>query len=629
MALSTSALRHPIVQAPLAGGPSTVALAAAVSRAGGLGFLAAGYRDASAVGDEVEALRQATLKPFGVNVFAPPGEPADPRAVERYATALEAEGPLGTPRHDDDDYADKLALVEQLAVPVVSFTFGCPDRDDIRRLQGAGCTVWVTVTTPAEARSAAGAGADALVVQGVEAGGHRGTFDDRSPGDIGLLALLRLVAAETPLPLIASGGIADGAAIAAVVAAGAGAAQLGTAFMLCPEAGTSAAHRAALRGPEATALTRAFTGRTARGIVNRFLREHEDQAPSAYPEIHHLTARMRAAARDCGRRRRLSPVGRPGSRTGRRAARGPPRRAACRRCAPGGRPGRRGAGHVSGASRAAGRRKDGGRDRRSRRRMARVATSRLPTPALRVSLRRPSRRSAGIALVVLAVLIPAGFWFRDSPLVAVNHVRVTGVSGDDATAIRGAIADAAQGMSTLHVDSGRLRDAVSSYPVVAGIDIHRAFPHTLRVVVHEHVAVAALAFGSRRDPVAADGTVLADESAVGLPLIPVTSPPAGERLVERTPLRLAALLGAAPLALRRHVGHVELGSHGLTAFLVNGPRLYFGPATRLHAKWIAAARVLADPYSHGAHYIELRVPEYPAAGGFAASNTQGALQGSA
>jgi nitronate monooxygenase len=142
-------------------------------------------------------------------------------------------------------------------------------------------------------------GADALVVQGVEAGGHRGSFDDEAPGDIGLLALLQLVRAAVDQPLVATGGIATGAGVAAVLAAGASAAALGSAFMLTPEAATSAAHRAALQGDGRTALTRAFTGRLARGIENRFMREHPD-APRGYPDVHHVTAPIRAAARERG-----------------------------------------------------------------------------------------------------------------------------------------------------------------------------------------------------------------------------------------------------------------------------------------------------------------------------------------
>ena len=159
---------------------------------------------------------------------------------------------------------------------------------------------WVTVTTPAEARLARDAGADALVVQGAEAGGHRGGFDDEAGSELGLLAALQLIGVAVELPLVATGGLSTGRSIAAVLAAGATAAQLGTAFMRTPEAGTSPAHRAALAADDPTALTRAFTGRLARGVVNRFMREHADDAPSAYPEVHHLTAPLRAAAREAG-----------------------------------------------------------------------------------------------------------------------------------------------------------------------------------------------------------------------------------------------------------------------------------------------------------------------------------------
>ena len=145
------------------------------------------------------------------------------------------------------------------------------------------------------------AGADALVVQGVEAGGHRAYFeDDDAAPDLGILAALQLIGAAVDLPLVATGGLATGGAVAAVLSAGAAAAQLGTAFMRCPEAGTAAAHREALAAETPTALTRAFSGRTARGIVNRFLREHSADAPRAYPELHHLTAPLRAAARERG-----------------------------------------------------------------------------------------------------------------------------------------------------------------------------------------------------------------------------------------------------------------------------------------------------------------------------------------
>jgi nitronate monooxygenase len=292
-------LEHPIVQAPMGGGPSTPELAAAVAEAGGLGFLAAGYKPVDAVRADIEALRALTGRPFGVNLFAPLAGAADP--VDDFADELRVEAerygaPVGEPRHDDDGWEAKLALMRELDVPVVSFTFGCPPADVIAGLREA----WVTVTTPDEARAAAAAGAAALVVQGVEAGGHRGGFHDTAPGEIGLLALLQLVRAVVEVPLVATGGIATGRAVAAVLAAGAAAAQLGTAFMLCPEAATAPAHRDAIAGAGETALTRAFTGRTARGIVNRWMREHGPGAPSAYPDVHHLTARIRAAAREQG-----------------------------------------------------------------------------------------------------------------------------------------------------------------------------------------------------------------------------------------------------------------------------------------------------------------------------------------
>jgi nitronate monooxygenase len=305
MARSLSRLEHPIVQAPLGGGPSTPALAAAVCEAGGLGFLAAGYRTPEAIRAELEELRGLTSRPFGLNLFVPGPASRDSAALARYADALREEAARygaepGRPAHDDDGWDEKLALAREERVPVVSFTFGCPRRELLAELKAAGSESWVTVTSPAEAESAAAAGADVLVVQGVEAGGHRGSFDAEAPADLGLLALLQLVRSVTERPLVATGGIATGHGVAAVLAGGAAAAQLGTAFMLTPEAATAPAHREALGGGERTALTRAFTGRTARGVVNRFMREHDADAPAAYPEIHNLAAPIRATAREQG-----------------------------------------------------------------------------------------------------------------------------------------------------------------------------------------------------------------------------------------------------------------------------------------------------------------------------------------
>jgi nitronate monooxygenase len=273
-----------------------------VCEAGGLGFLAAGYKRAAALADDLELVRGLTQRPFGVNIFYPVREQIDDAEVAAYVDLLAGEAArygvaTGDPRWTDDDWDAKLELVRREQPAVVSFTFGCPDQEIVDELRAAGGSVWCTVTSPAEAEQAGSAGVDALVVQGGEAGGHQGSFHDHSDDPFSLLTLLQLVRRVTDLPLIAAGGIATAEAIAAVLAAGASAAQLGTALLLTPEAGTSGAHRRALRGDRPTKLTRAFTGRRARGIINRFMLEHDAAAPLAYPEINSVTAPIRAAAR--------------------------------------------------------------------------------------------------------------------------------------------------------------------------------------------------------------------------------------------------------------------------------------------------------------------------------------------
>jgi nitronate monooxygenase len=301
-------LAVPIVLAPLAGGPATPELAAAVSNAGGLGFLAAGYLSTAALGDQIDRAKALTSAPLGVNLFVP-GSAAPTGAVADYAVALAAAASqtgveLGEPRFHDDEWPGKVAQLTADPVPVVSFTFGCPDPAVIRAVQAAGSEAWVTVTTPADARQAAAAGAEVLVVQGSEAGGHRSSFIDDPADDVseefGLLSLIQLVRSQTSLPLVAAGGISTGAGVAAVLSAGASAAQLGTAFLRCPEAGTSAVQRAAVATATPTAMTRAFTGRLARGVRNRFMAEHPHDAPAAYPEVHYLTGPLRAAGRAAG-----------------------------------------------------------------------------------------------------------------------------------------------------------------------------------------------------------------------------------------------------------------------------------------------------------------------------------------
>jgi nitronate monooxygenase len=299
-------ITEPIVLAPLAGGPSTPELVAAVCGAGAFGFLAAGYLSAEQLAAQLRALRGLTDRPFGVNLFCPPAAPAPPAAYAGYVERLRAWArprglPLGEPRFSEDAYEDKLDLVLGEPAAVVSFTFGCPDRPTVARLHDRSSEVWVTVTTPHEAAVAASAGADVLVAQGVEAGGHRGSFvDDDGDPRLALMPLLQLIRSQVDVPIVAAGGICTGAGIAAALAAGAGAVQLGTAFLLAPEAGTSAAQRHALMGDARTVLTRAFTGRTARGIHNAFIAEHEAHAVHAYPEVHYVTQPLRAGAREAG-----------------------------------------------------------------------------------------------------------------------------------------------------------------------------------------------------------------------------------------------------------------------------------------------------------------------------------------
>lgn len=296
----------PIVQAPMAGGPSTPELTASVGRAGGFGFLAAGYRSPDQVRASIAATRRLTDAPFGVNVFYPTA-PADPGPVHAYAEVIRAESvrlatPLGEPRWDDDAIADKLEIVAAERVPMVSFTFGCPTDEEVGTLHTAGCSVAVTVTSAAEARVAEAAGTDLVAVQGTEAGGHQGAFLGHEPNRVPLGTLLEEVRGSTGLPLVASGGIMTGAQAADALAAGAAAVQLGTAFLCCPEAGTSDVYRQALTtgAYPGTMLTRAFSGRWARGLANEFALAYSDAAPDAYPEVHHLTRPLRAAATEAG-----------------------------------------------------------------------------------------------------------------------------------------------------------------------------------------------------------------------------------------------------------------------------------------------------------------------------------------
>ncbi|MEP7019042.1 MAG: nitronate monooxygenase [Pseudonocardiales bacterium] len=296
----------PIVSAPMAGGPSTPALTAAVLAAGGYGFVPGGYLSADGLRAAIAATRTLSGAPFGVNLFVP-SSAGDDEAIADYAAVLQPEAErfgvtLGEPRWDDDAYAAKLDVVTGAGVHLVSFTFGCPTTDIVERLHRSNVQVGVTVTSVLEAQLAAAAGADLLVVQGTEAGGHQGSFADLDAHDRPLLSLLAGIREVTDLPMIGTGGVMTGDEAAAVLGAGAIAVQLGTALLCTPEAGTSVPHRQALldgRFPD-TILTRAYSGRYARGLANRFAREHDGQAPQAYPQVYHLTRPLRAAAIKAG-----------------------------------------------------------------------------------------------------------------------------------------------------------------------------------------------------------------------------------------------------------------------------------------------------------------------------------------
>jgi nitronate monooxygenase len=296
----------PIVGAPMAGGPGSPALAAAVSNAGGLGFIAAGYLTAEQFAADIAAARAATTGPLGVNLLVPQPSVADYAQLDYYAEELEDIADhyrveVGRPEFgDDDDWGRKLEVVADVRPELVSFTFGVPSPDIVRRLSALGLLVMVTVTSAYEAGVALAAGADSLIVQGPDAGGHRGTFaPDMEPGTESLHQLLdRIVSARRDVPLVAAGGLGTAEDVAGVLRRGAVAAQVGTALLLADEAGTNPTHRAALKHPQFThtLVTRAFSGRYARGLENEFTRVLDRVAPLGYPEVNQMTAPIRTAA---------------------------------------------------------------------------------------------------------------------------------------------------------------------------------------------------------------------------------------------------------------------------------------------------------------------------------------------
>lgn len=305
----------PIIQGPMTGS-DTPALAAAVSAAGGLGMLGCGMRSPAAMAEAAAAVRQQTNRPFGMNLFVQATPTPDEATVQ---TAMERLAPLYAelglqpqrPTQWCEDFAAQFEALVALRPAVASFTFGILDTAQVARLHAAGCLVVGTATTVAEARAWAGVGADAVCASGTEAGGHRGTFlGDFTASQVGTLALVPQCVDAVNIPVIAAGGIMDGRGIAAAQALGAQAVQMGTAFLACPESGIGPAYRQALAEAQDTdtRLTRIFSGRPARGIVNAMmeaLATEEDRVP-AYPVQNALTGALRRAAAAQGHASHLS-----------------------------------------------------------------------------------------------------------------------------------------------------------------------------------------------------------------------------------------------------------------------------------------------------------------------------------
>jgi len=306
-------IERPILQAPMAGAQGS-ALAIAVSNAGGLGALPAAMLSPEALRAELTALQSGTSRPYNVNFFChvPPApdaarEAAWRRTLAPYFDELGLDPGAATTGGARVPFSSEVAdVLEPFRPPVVSFHFGLPAPDLLARVKRWGATVLSTATTVEEARWLEAHGADAIVAQGLEAGGHRGMFlTEDVTTQVGLLALVPQVVRAVEVPVIAAGGIADARGAAAAVALGAAGVQAGTAYLLCPESTTGMVHRAALQSEAArhTALTNLFSGRPARGIVNRLMRELGclSPAPPPFPLASGALAPLRAAAEKQGR----------------------------------------------------------------------------------------------------------------------------------------------------------------------------------------------------------------------------------------------------------------------------------------------------------------------------------------
>lgn len=306
--------RLPIVVAPMAGGPTTADLVVAACDGGAFGVLDGGYRAPDALRELIAQVRQRTRAPFGVNIFVTEPFDVDPEAVAAatellrpYAEELGVE--ISLPERFGDDMDAALDVVLSERVQFLSFTFGRLSPDRVSRLRAAGVATCGTATSVAEARALADDGVDAVCVQGAEAGGHRGGFlGDPAASLVGLAALVPEVRDAVDVPVVAAGGLMDGRGIAAALTLGADAAQLGTAFLRCPEAGTSEPYRAALAAgaDNDTVITRALSGKPARGIRNRITEDLAAADLPVYPVMNALTRELRRAAARVGRSDLLS-----------------------------------------------------------------------------------------------------------------------------------------------------------------------------------------------------------------------------------------------------------------------------------------------------------------------------------
>jgi nitronate monooxygenase len=298
-------IEHPVLQAPMAS-VATPELAAAVSAAGGLGALGSAMLPVDELRSQAAAVRAATDRPFQLNFFTHPDPelgPEDAAAARASLAPVYAELGLGEPPAPEvfpiGFGADRLEALLEIRPAVASFHFGAPGPEALAACREAGIAVLASATTVGEARALEAAGVDAVVAQGAEAGGHRGSFlVDGDDGPVGTLALVPQVADAVSVPVIAAGGVADGRGLAAVLALGAGAAQIGTAFIRCPEASVPPFYRAALGSASAdgTTITRAYSGRPARVLRNRGTDEIADPLP--YPAQLSLTAAFRGAGPD-------------------------------------------------------------------------------------------------------------------------------------------------------------------------------------------------------------------------------------------------------------------------------------------------------------------------------------------